>query len=97
MKKCPQCSREMKGNFALCWKCEQDRRERSARAEGYADGYCTGYREGRIAGLAEQSRSNEPAIPTEMARRLRLLCHPDKHNNSKASTIATEWLNKVLK
>lgn len=95
MKRCPQCSREMKGNFAVCWKCEQVRRERTARAEGYADGYSTGFAQGRLAGLAAQPR--EAPIPSEMARRLRMLCHPDKHNNSKASTIATEWLNKVLK
>jgi hypothetical protein len=90
MKRCPQCSREMKGNFALCWKCDQQSRERTARAAGYADGFSAGLAEGRNA-------TAEPAIPTEMARRLRMLCHPDKHNNSKAATIATEWLNKVLK
>lgn len=92
MKRCPQCTREMKGNFALCWKCEQTRREHTARADGYADGYRAGLAEGRRAGAAQTQ-----SIPTEMARRLRLLCHPDKHGNSKAATLATEWLNKVLK
>lgn len=32
------------------------------------------------------------AIPPDMLKRLINLCHPDKHNNSKASTLATEWL-----
>jgi len=95
MKRCPQCTREMKGNFALCWKCDQVRRERAARAEGYTGGYDAGLTEGFRNGMATKNAT--PAIPVEMARRLRLLCHPDKHGNSKAATIATEWLNKVLK
>jgi hypothetical protein len=95
MKRCPQCSREMKGNFALCWKCDQTRREREARASGYADGYNAGYIEGRRIGVASQPA--QTGMTTEMARRIRLLCHPDKHSNSKAATLATEWLNKVLK
>ena len=32
------------------------------------------------------------AIPADMLKRLIFLCHPDKHGDSKASTIATEWL-----
>lgn len=32
-------------------------------------------------------------IPLDMLRRLKQLAHPDKHNNSKASTVATQWLN----
>jgi hypothetical protein len=31
-------------------------------------------------------------IPADMLKRLIYLCHPDKHDSSKASTIATEWL-----
>lgn len=31
-------------------------------------------------------------IPADMLRRLIMLCHPDRHDNSKASTIATQWL-----
>lgn len=34
-----------------------------------------------------------PYIPDEMMRRLRMLCHPDRHNNSKMATIASQWLN----
>ena len=33
-----------------------------------------------------------PAIDPEMLRRLIQLCHPDKHCNSKASTLATLFL-----
>ena len=32
------------------------------------------------------------AVPPDMLKRLIQLCHPDKHNGSKASTTATEWL-----
>lgn len=32
------------------------------------------------------------AIPADMLRRLIMLCHPDRHGSSKASTIATQWL-----
>lgn len=31
-------------------------------------------------------------IPADMLKRLIYLCHPDKHDSSKASSIATEWL-----
>lgn len=31
-------------------------------------------------------------IPSDMLKRLIHLCHPDKHDGSKASTLATEWL-----
>ena len=31
-------------------------------------------------------------ISPDMLKRLIQLCHPDKHNNSKSSTVATEWL-----
>jgi len=31
-------------------------------------------------------------IPADMLRRLIMLCHPDRHDSSKASTIATQWL-----
>ena len=33
-------------------------------------------------------------IDAEMLRRLIYLCHPDKHSNSQASTVATDWLLK---
>lgn len=35
----------------------------------------------------------EPAIPADIRRLLRLLCHPDKHGGSSAATKASAWLN----
>lgn len=32
------------------------------------------------------------SIPPDLLKVLLLLCHPDKHNGSKASTKATQWL-----
>lgn len=32
------------------------------------------------------------AIPDDMLMRLIRLCHPDRHNNSETSNIATKWL-----
>ena len=31
-------------------------------------------------------------IPADMLKRLIMLCHPDRHDNSTASTLATQWL-----
>jgi hypothetical protein len=36
-----------------------------------------------------------PAIPRDQWRRLMLLVHPDKHDNSPASVKAAQWLNEV--
>jgi hypothetical protein len=33
-------------------------------------------------------------IDADMLKRLIYLCHPDKHSNSQASTLATDWLLK---
>lgn len=41
---------------------------------------------------SEPETSPATAIPADMLKRLIFLCHPDKHGDSKASTIATEWL-----
>jgi hypothetical protein len=35
---------------------------------------------------------NDVAIPIDIMKRLILLCHPDKHGNSQASTTVTTWL-----
>lgn len=32
------------------------------------------------------------AIPTEMTRKMLMLCHPDKHGNSPVATEVTRWL-----
>lgn len=52
--------------------------------------------------LYDKASSEQPApvptrnagaiIPPDMLKRLIHLCHPDKHDGSKASTTATEWL-----
>lgn len=34
-----------------------------------------------------------PFIPDEIMRRLKILCQPERHGNSKMATIATNWLN----
>ena len=36
-----------------------------------------------------------PPIEPGMLRRLIQLCHPDKHGNSEAATLATQWLLKL--
>lgn len=41
-----------------------------------------------------QPPPQQPLIDAEMLRRLIFLCHPDKHNNSQAAKLATEWLLK---
>lgn len=40
-----------------------------------------------------RASSSSPSIPDDIRRLLRLLCHPDKHGGSPASTKATAWLN----
>lgn len=52
--------------------------------------------------LYDKANGNEPApattsnmgapIPPDMLKRLIHLCHPDKHGNSQASLLATQWL-----
>ena len=39
-----------------------------------------------------QARKALPTIPQDMRRRLIQLCHPDRHEGSEASRIATQWL-----
>lgn len=34
-------------------------------------------------------------IPPDMLRRLLQLCHPDKHGNSEAATVATQFLLRL--
>lgn len=40
--------------------------------------------------LSEEKRKK--ILPTEMARKLLMLAHPDRHNNSKLSNEVTKWL-----
>lgn len=44
------------------------------------------------ASPAPSAPSAGAGIPADMLKRLIYLCHPDKHDSSKASSIATEWL-----
>ncbi len=37
-------------------------------------------------------REPAPRIPDDMLKRLTMLCHPDRHHGSEASTKATTWL-----
>lgn len=36
--------------------------------------------------------ASQPSIQPDMLKRLIHLCHPDKHNGSQASLLATQWL-----
>lgn len=47
---------------------------------------------GEQSSPAPPPTSNTGGIPADMLRRLIMLCHPDRHDSSKASTIATQWL-----
>lgn len=44
-----------------------------------------------------EARKSHPAISPEMRRRLVQLCHPDRHADSEASKIATQWLLQEVK
>jgi hypothetical protein len=45
-----------------------------------------------VAYRQHRPQKTTPAIDPEMLRRLIQLCHPDKHCNSRASTLATLFL-----
>lgn len=52
-----------------------------------------------LGGSFQQKKREEPKndspvddVPKDMLRRLIMLCHPDKHNNSEMSKIATQYL-----
>lgn len=42
--------------------------------------------------IAELERKSQATIEPEMLKRIIMLCHPDKHNNSEASIKATQHL-----
>lgn len=48
----------------------------------------------RLTALMEDLKRHDAtaAIPHDMRRRLVQLCHPDRHDGSEASRIATQWL-----
>lgn len=45
----------------------------------------------RLERLLNEERLRK-ALPTGMARKLMMLAHPDRHNNSKLSNEVTRWL-----
>ena len=34
-------------------------------------------------------------LPSEIKKRLKMLCHPDRHNGSEMSTKVSQWLNRL--
>lgn len=40
----------------------------------------------------QNARPIKASIPEPMFRKLLMLCHPDKHNNSETATEVTRWL-----
>jgi hypothetical protein len=67
-----------------CWK-KNKQKDQEAKAEAFADAFFKD---------PKQWRDEKRIISKDMMQRLIFLCHPDKHNNSQASTLATEWLLK---
>lgn len=82
-------------------------REEVTRAKALAEfwqGECESFKElakpdpGVYALLRElEARKAQPTVPQEMRRRLVQLCHPDRHEGSEASRIATQWLLQEVK
>jgi DNA-directed RNA polymerase subunit RPC12/RpoP len=64
-----------------CWK----KNKKEAEAETFANSFFKS---------PKDYRDGLRTIPKDMMQRLIFLCHPDKHNNSQASNLATEWLLK---
>lgn len=46
----------------------------------------------RYYAVLARSGGTRPAIPPDILRRLLWLCHPDRHGNDEAATVATAWL-----
>lgn len=81
------CGAAIKGRFPQCFRCQL----KSARQEGYDLGYQTGFLKGEQAKAANDTT----AITKERYTRLRMLCHPDKHNGSKMAEEISAWLNSI--
>lgn len=95
VKICPRCNkREVKGDFTICWSCMT----RESMRKSYEQGHREGYEEGYQAARAKlHSLADNDDLDKSMVRRLLQLCHPDKHENSNASTKATQWLLEMLR
>jgi hypothetical protein len=66
----------------ICLNCYKDNKARERRTHQSHNHY-------RQEHHPRQSRGS---IETAMLKRLIYLCHPDKHNNSETSNLATKWL-----
>jgi len=51
--------------------------------------------ESTVASLRNQQSVDSGFLPSEIKRRLKMLCHPDRHNNSEMSTKVSQWLNRL--
>lgn len=81
------CGKPLKGRFATCWGCQL----KAARSEGYDLGYQSGF----LAGEQAKAKEKDMIITKERYTRLRMLCHPDKHNGSKMAEEISAWLNSI--
>lgn len=46
----------------------------------------------RIYELERRPRADAPTLKPDQIKRLIMLCHPDKHGNSKVSNEITQWM-----
>jgi PHP family Zn ribbon phosphoesterase len=69
----------------ICLSCWKKNKKKAEEAEAFADSFFKS---------PKQWRDEQRIIPKDMMQRLIFLCHPDKHNNSEASNLATTWLIK---
>ncbi len=51
--------------------------------------------ESTVTMLRSQPTVDSGFLPSEIKRRLKMLCHPDRHNNSEMSTKVSQWLNRL--
>lgn len=84
---CVDCGGSVKGHYNRCWRCQL----KAARSEGYDLGYQTGF----LAGEEAKAKEKDSMITPERYTRLRMLCHPDKHNGSKMAEEISAWLNSI--
>ena len=88
MKRCDHCGEYFQPKYAnskLCYPCWK-KRETAFRQYDYLVGL--------VDRLESQlyKRSSEQAIPPDMLKKLILLSHPDKHDNSRTANEVTQWL-----
>lgn len=101
-KPCEQCGRmfgycagdDWKRLCLTCWKSSKREAEGRVDPVAYRLGFDRGYEAGRLAARSEAPPRS--TLDPEMGKRLRMLCHPDRHGNSQMATIVTQWLNQVL-